>query len=89
MSKVFNFRDDSEWIGTSCDCCQGDYYERYNSEDTPNLGTAYSVEDCYVQAILTVVGREGEDSIWEKELDELKALAKELGIIVKIEGDEV
>ena len=90
MSKVFNFSDDSEWEYTACDCCQGYHWEMYNSDDTdPNLGTAYCVEECYVQAILTVIGREDEDEIWEKGLDELKALAKELDIIVKIEGEEV
>lgn len=87
--KVFTFYDDSWYDQPGCSCCEGVLMEAYNSGDTDcNLGTAHSYEDCYVQAITTecdgspplLVDKE----LWELNIKELKAIAKQMNIKVEI-----
>lgn len=86
MTKTYTFYDDSWWDWPPCDCCQGGLVECYNSSDTNcNLGSAHSLEDCYVQAIKTESDIYAEDEgLWEMDLDALKQIAKELCIEVEI-----
>lgn len=87
MSKKFTFYNDSWWDeGFGCDCCPPSFMEAYNSSDTNcNLGTAHSIEDCYVQAIKTESDVYMEDdSLWELDIHELKMVAEELGVVVEI-----
>lgn len=86
MTKCFTFYDDSYSYSNGCDCCEGGWVECYNSSDTQSsLGSAHSVEDCYVQAIITESDTYKEDEeLWELDLDSLKKIAKELCIEVRI-----
>lgn len=83
----FIFTDDSYWDSPGCSCCEATLMEVYNSEDTdPNLGSAYGVEDCYAQAILTVLPEMDEDErelLYTSTLGELKKQCKKLGISVR------
>ena len=91
LMKTYRFYDDGYWDSRGCSCCPAVFVDVYNSDDTdPNLGSAHSVEDCYVQSILT---REVEIGIpydeakeyYYMELDSLKILAYAMGIDVIIE----
>ena len=91
--KKFYFTDDS-WFdnGYGCDCCPGEWVWVYNSSDThPSLGSAHSVEECYVDAVASVlIGRSGHRSVDMEALEklcesELKALCKDMKIEVEIE----
>ena len=91
---TYNFSDDSYWFSSGCDCCEGTFMEAYNCEHTDSmLGTAHSVEDCYIQAIITEEGAlnipfDEARELWNMELDALKVLASAYGIEVIIEFDE-
>lgn len=82
----FVFYDDSWYDQPGCSCCEGFLMEAYNSSDTDcSLGTAGSLEDCYVQAIKTESDAYKEDEgLWDLDLDSLKKIAKELCIRVEI-----
>ena len=88
--KTYTFYDDSYYDQPGCSCCEGFYMECYNSEDTDcNLGSAHDYESCYYQAILTELGTEGvtdeyRDDLYCMQLDELKQIAKELNIRVRV-----
>ena len=86
MTRRFTFYDDSWWDNPPCDCCQGGLMECYNSSDTEsNLGSAHSIEHCYIQAIITECDAYKEDEgLWEMDLDSLKKIAKELCVEVEI-----
>ena len=91
MNKKYTFYDDSYYERPPCDCCPGYWMECYNSSDTDSstrtahLGSAHSEEDCYVQAIKTESNAYMEDdSLWELDLEQLKKIAEELGIVVEI-----
>ena len=87
MTKTYTFYDDSWWDWPPCDCCQGGLVECYNSSDTDcNLGSAHSLEDCYVQAISTEVDEDYETTAkyYEMTLEQLEVKAQELGIEIKI-----
>lgn len=88
--KVFTFTNDSYYDQPGCSCCEGTYMECYNSEDTDcNLGSAHDYESCYYQAILTELGvdnvtEEHREGLYCMNLKELKQVAKDLNIKVKI-----
>jgi len=88
--KTYTFFDDSWYDQPGCSCCGGFYMECYNSEDTDcNLGTAHSEEDCYVQATLTELSTEEvtdehREGLYSMSLKELKQVAKDLNIKVRI-----
>lgn len=87
--KTYTFFDDSYFASNGCDCCDNYLMESFNSEQTcGNFGSAFSEEDCYLQAIATEMGYE----YWEDfpdtyrlmEYAELKKVADLLGIKVEI-----
>ena len=87
--KTFTFFDDSWFDNPPCDCCDGCWMWSYNSDQVCcNFGSAYSEEDCYIQAIATEMGYE----YWEDFPDtyrlmnyaELKKVADILKIKVEI-----
>ena len=88
--KVFTFFDDSYFASNGCDCCEDTYMECYNSDDIDcNLGSAHSREHCYFQAILTELGvdnvtDEYRDGLYCMNLKELRQIAKDLNIKVRI-----
>lgn len=90
MTRRFTFYDDS-WWDSVCDCCEPTEMAAFNSDDTDSsLGTAHSIEDCYIYAILTEAEKQGidlttnDDSLWEQPLESLEIIAKELDIEVEI-----
>lgn len=89
--RVFTFEDDS-WYdsGWGCDCCPSSWVEAYNCPDTDcNLGTAGSEEECYIQAIRTVLKNAPDeivDELYGKSVDELKQMCDDLNVEVIIEG---
>lgn len=88
--KKYVWYDESYHERSPCDCCEGSWIELYNSNDTdPRLGSAFSMEDCYTQSIITELGRynitdEYEESLWHMPLEELKEEAKNLNIEIEI-----
>ena len=88
--KKYTFWDDGYYDGCGCDCCEDTYMECYNSVDTDcNMGTAHSIEDCYVQALLSAADKDYESAYYKQmlcyeELDGLKELVEELGIQVEV-----
>lgn len=90
MSKKYLFTNDSYWDSPGCSCCDSYLVEVYNSEDTYcNLGSAHDYESCYYQAILTELGTEDvtdehREGLYCMRLDELKQIAKDLNIRVRI-----
>lgn len=87
--KTYTFTNDSYWFSNGCDCCEDLLMESYNSDQTCcNFGSAYSEEDCYLQAIATEKGWEYwedvPDDLREMSYTELKKLATEMGIEVRI-----
>lgn len=88
--KTFTFYDEGYYDQPGCSCCEGFYMECYNSDDTDcNLGSAHSYENCYYQSILTEIGvdnvvDEYKDEIYFMTLGELKQMAKDLNIKVKV-----
>lgn len=90
--KTYTFYDDS-WYdsGIGCDCCPGSWMEAYNSSEIDSsFGTAHSIDECYIQAIVTEMG--GYESFTQAYLDnlyqmlgeELEKKAEQLGINVFI-----
>ena len=91
--KTFKFVEDS-WWDSICDCCKPTLMESYNSDDVyPGLGSAHSVEDCHVQALITHLGYDktvrddGSCDLYYLSLKELKDLCKEHKITVEIIND--
>ena len=87
--KKYTFFDDSYYDQPGCSCCEGTLMEAFNSNDTDcNLGTAHSYEDCYVYAIMTEnagkVPLYLDKELYEMNIKELKALAKQMNIEVEI-----
>lgn len=85
--KVFTFYDDSYYYSNGCDCCEGSWVYSFNSSQVVgNFGSAFSEEDCYLQAIATELGyqywEDVPDEYREMEYTELKKLANEMGIDV-------
>ena len=87
--KAFTFYDDSWYDQPACDCCQGGWINSFNSDQVNgNFGSAFSEEDCYLQAISTEMGYE----FWEDVPDtyrlmdyaELKKVADILKIKVEV-----
>ena len=84
--KIYTFVDDSWYDNPACDCCEGDWMECYNSDDTDHsLGSAHSTEDCWQQVIISEIGRwnipeDYETQLYEMSLDELKQEAQNLNI---------
>lgn len=75
----YTFYDDSHSSECGIQC--------FNSDDIRcGLGIAYSVESCYIQAILTETGQSNSysDVYWGMNLDQLKEEAKKLGVKVEI-----
>lgn len=96
MDKHFTFYAGS-WWDSVCDCCEPTKMEYHNSDDTDgSLGSAQSEEDCYAQAIVTVLGRD--NLVTEEEdlshifhyldLDQLIRIADNIGIVVEIVEEE-
>lgn len=90
--KTYYFTDDSYWDSPGCSCCEPCLMECYNCENTdPNMGSASSEDGCYVQAIVTELGgyhivpQELLDELYEKDYNDLKQMADDLGIEVRIE----
>ena len=92
MNKHFVFTNDSMYVGNGCSCCEPDYMEVYNSDETDGtLGSAHSEEECYVQAIMTVLGRENINDeieeglrILENDFNALLRITERMGITVEI-----
>lgn len=87
--KTYTFVNDSYWFSNGCDCCQDTLMESYNSDDTCcNFGSAYSEEDCYLQAICTEIGYEYwedvPDDLREMDYNQLKNIADSMEIEVRI-----
>jgi len=87
--KVFTFYDDSWYDQPPCDCCQGGWINSFNSDQVNgNFGSAFSEEDCYLQAIATELGyqywEDVPDEYREMSYNELKFLAENTGIKVEI-----
>ena len=87
--KKYMFTDDSWYDQPPCDCCLGGWVEAYNSEQVAwNFGTAFDLEDCYIQAIATEKGWQSwcdiPDHLHVMSEDELKVIADEMGIEVEI-----
>ena len=88
--KTYYFTDDSYLLDNGCSCCEASLVLAYNSSDTdPCLGTAHSEEDCWVQAIITEIGRENihkeyEQRLYDMPLDDLKLDAAAFDITVEI-----
>ena len=88
--KKYLFTNDSWLDNPVCDCCEDTLIEGYNSDDVDySLGSAGSIEDCYVQAIVTeigsfCVGSTMHEMLRGKSLDELEDLAKLMEIEVVI-----
>ena len=89
LTKSYQFYDESYYYSNACDCCQGGWINSFNSDQVNgNFGSAFSEEDCYLQAIATEMGYE----YWEDFPDtyrlmdyaELKKVADLLGIKVEI-----
>lgn len=97
MTHHFKFYKEYWCSSRGCSCCPDDVWEYYESGDVdPTLGTAHSEEDCYVHAIVTLVGREliVDDvlyKLYEYSFGQLMDICDRLGIIVEIveEEDEV
>lgn len=84
MTKTYTFYDDSWWDSHGCSCCPSTFMETYNCPDTSrNHGSAHSIEDCYVQAIIAEVGGDAA-KYYEMTLEQLEMKAQELGIEIKI-----
>lgn len=98
MNKHFKFYEESWYASGGCDCCEPTFMECYNSDDTDcSMGSANSEEACYVQSIITTLGRENlsmeeselANSFYCLSLDQLMRIADNIGIIVEIvEEDE-
>ena len=87
--KVFTFYDDSWYDQPPCDCCQGGWINSFNSDQVNgNFGSAFSEEDCYLQAIATELGyqywEDVPDEYREMSHNDLKFLAENTGIKVEI-----
>lgn len=88
--KTFTFFDDSYYDSSGCSCCDSYLVEVYNSDDTDyNLGSAHDYESCYYQAILTELSTEEvtdehREGLYSMSLKELKQVAKDLNIKVRI-----
>lgn len=87
--KIYTFTNDSYWFSNGCDCCDDMLMESYNSDDTCcNFGSAYSEEDCYIQAICTEIGykywEDVPDDLREMSYDQLKNIADSMEIEVRI-----
>ena len=85
--KTYTFYDDSWYDNPPCDCCDGYWMWSYNSSQVNgNFGSAFSEEDCYLQAIATELGYQ----YWEDVPDlyrkmsytELERVANAFGIDV-------
>ena len=91
--KCFTFYDEGYYDQPVCSCCDSYLVEVYNSDDTDcNLGSAHDYESCYYQAILTELGvdnvtEEYREGLYCMQLDELKQIAKDLNIKVKVIHD--
>ena len=92
--KTYFYTDDSYYLSNGCDCCEASFYECYNSNDTDYmLGSAHSIEDCWIHAILTELKlmsltQDEVDEYYAYSLDTLKTLACSLDIDVEIEFQE-
>ena len=87
--KVFTFYDDSWYDQPPCDCCQGGWINSFNSDQVNgNFGSAFSEEDCYLQAIATELGyqywEDFPDEYREMSYNDLKFLAENTGVKVEI-----
>jgi hypothetical protein len=86
---TYTFTNDSYWFSNGCDCCEDLLMESFNSDQTCcNFGSAYSEEDCYLQAIATELGYEFwehvPDSYREMGHAELKMMADNMNIKVEV-----
>lgn len=86
--KTYKFTDDSYYESPGCSCCDSYCVNVFNSDDTsPNLGSAHSEEECYIQAIATESGWEFwedvPDDLHELTYNELKKVANDMGIVVE------
>ena len=87
--KVFKFYDDSWYDQPPCDCCQGGWVNSFNSDQVNgNFGSAFSEEDCYLQAIATELGyqywEDVPDEYREMSYNDLKFFAENMGLKVEI-----
>ena len=87
--KTFTFFDDSYFASNGCDCCEGSWVSSFNSSQVVgNFGSAFSEEDCYLQAIATEMGYEYWEDVPDTyrlmEYSDLKKVTDLLGIKVEI-----
>lgn len=88
--KTYTFYEESYWLSACCDCCTDDFMELYSSDDTdPILGSSHSVNDCYINAILTdhgatSVSDEYREFLYDAEFSDLKSICDGLNIDVVI-----
>lgn len=51
---TYYFTDDSYYTRNGCDCCEDEFWECYNSENTlARLGSASSEDECYFYTYIT------------------------------------
>lgn len=88
--KTYTFYDDGWFDNPPCDCCDGYWMESYNSSQVNgNFGSAFSEEDCYLQAIATELGYQ----YWEDVPDIYRAMEysdlKKVADILKIKVEVI
>jgi len=91
LSKEYFYYNDSYTLNLDGEEQQIDLFNSVQLD--PILGSAHSIEDCYILAILddhgpTSISRSYRDFLNTSSLSELQSIADELGIDVIIEGDE-
>tara|TARA_R110000744_G_C19371770_1_gene563138 strand:- start:15246 stop:15488 length:243 start_codon:yes stop_codon:yes gene_type:complete len=80
-------------LGNGCDCCEPTQWFSYTSPDIEKgLGVAHQEDECYVYAIISVMGQDNitqtiEEELFQMELDRLIKIANNLDIIVEIIED--
>ena len=88
--KKYVWYDESYHERSPCDCCEGSWMELYKSIDIDTrIGSAFSIEDCYIKSIITEVGwavipEDYEDLIYEMTLEQLKEEDKNLNIEIEV-----
>lgn len=93
--KVYNYTDDSWWDGDEdCPCCSGLLFECYNAQGWSQNGSASSLWNLYVDAIVAHKAEESGDDyhhlaehsyyLYEGfTLEELATLCERLGIVLE------
>lgn len=82
MSRHFVFKDQGYWTSNGCDCCEPMFWNCYNCDELPFIGSQSSIIDIKEALIREVVRWEEED---EEVLDKILGL---LGVTYEIKEEE-